>query len=82
MVTGSQPIGIQPQPRVIDFNLLREGWADYRLSDGNVLRVKLTISKVIKTGIINPDGTPQYNFVYGASSMVYTQDEYNQMTGA
>lgn len=73
---------VQPQPRVVDFTLLKEGWADYRLGDGNVLRVKLMISKVFKTGVLNPDGTPQYNFMYGATSIVYTQDEYTQMTGA
>jgi hypothetical protein len=73
--------GTQPQPRVMDFSLLKESWGDYRLSDGNVLRVKLTVSKVLKTGILNPDGTPQYNFIYGASSIVYTQDEYTQMSG-
>jgi hypothetical protein len=65
----------------MDFSLLKESWGDYRLSDGNVLRVKLTVSKVLKTGILNPDGTPQYNFIYGASSIVYTQDEYTQMSG-
>lgn len=74
--------GVQPQPRVMDFTLLKEGWADYRMGDGNVLRVKLIVSKVVKTGVLNPDGTPQYNFMYGATSIVYTQDEYAQMTGA
>lgn len=56
--------------REVEYSTVREGWAEYELDDGNKLKVKIVISRIINTGKTNPDGTPQYLFTHNVVNQV------------
>lgn len=56
--------------REVEYSTVREGWNEYELDDGNKLKVKLTVSRIINTGKENADGTPQYIFTHNVVNQV------------
>lgn len=50
----------EPAGKEVEFEIIKEGWNEYKLKDGTKLRIKLVIIKVIRTNEYNPDGTPIY----------------------
>ncbi len=48
---------------VVDFKVLREDWSNYRLADGTILKVRLVVTKVVRTYQHDPTtGEPLYVF--------------------
>ena len=47
--------------REVDFEVKREVWNKYKLSDGSILRFKVVVTKFLDTGEIDPNtGFPRY----------------------
>lgn len=75
----------KPKSRLPSFKPLEEGWCSYSLSDGNVLRIKVAMTKILlqtdEQGqtIKNPAGEPLYFFQTQNITQTLTADEYNQM---
>jgi hypothetical protein len=45
----------------MDFKALEEPWAEYKLGDGNVVKVRIVVSSVFKLATPDPiTGLPQY----------------------
>lgn len=65
-----------PTGKAIGFKPLNEEWSYYSLDDGNVLGVRVVISKVIKTGQSDPTGLPIYVFQSANVVQVLTEGEY------
>ena len=42
-----------------DFEISREGWNEYKLLDGGVIRMKTSVLQIFK--IVDDDGRPVYN---------------------
>lgn len=70
-LTASFPVG-----KALGFKPLFEQWSYYSLDDGHVLGVKVVVSKVIKTGQVDPTGLPIYVFQSTNVVQVLTQEEY------
>jgi len=50
-----------PEGEPIDFNIVKEDWNEYRLSDGTVLKVKLILTGVLRLkNQYDPIGNPVY----------------------
>ena len=77
-----QPI---PKGRLVNFKPLREGWSDFSLSDGSVLRVKVALSKVTRVQnpddsyLVSPTGEPVYILQTQNIIQVLTHAEYRQV---
>jgi len=65
-----------PKGKAIGFKPLIEEWSYYSLDDGNILGVKVVVSKVIKTEQFDATGLPVYVFHSTNVVQVLTQDEY------
>lgn len=65
-----------PTGKALGFKPLNEEWSYYSLDDGNILGVKVIVSKVIKTGQSDPTGLPVYVFQSTNVVQVLTQEEY------
>ena len=51
-------------------------WQEYHLADGNLLRMKIELLKVLSTGKKNPQtGEPIYSFQTHITSTVYTEEQ-------
>jgi len=50
-------------------------WQEYNLADGNVLRLKVELLKVLSTGQKSPVGEPVYNFQTHIVSTVFTEEQ-------
>jgi hypothetical protein len=46
----------------IDFDVVKEDWNIYKFADGGILKVRLILGKIFKTGRYNPAGEPIYSF--------------------
>lgn len=44
----------------LEFKSKVEDWNVYKLDDGSILKIKLILTKVIRTKKHNPDGSPIY----------------------
>ncbi len=64
-----------PKGKPIDFEILGEGYSEYRFGDGNFLRVRLVVKKVLKTDMKSPDGLPVYTFEFMPVSTVYSPQD-------
>ena len=50
-------------------------WQEYNLADGNMVRLKVELLKVLSTGQKNPNtGEPIYNFELHTVASVYTEE--------
>jgi len=49
-------------PHDVEFEIVKEGWNEYKLSDGARLRTKLTLGKVITSPGVPPEKALEYNF--------------------
>jgi hypothetical protein len=52
----------------LDFEPLKEGWNEYRCSDGSYVRLKTVVSKITRLEKQNPQGEPIY--VVASSNVV------------
>ena len=68
-----------PKGKAIGFKPLIEEWSYYSLDDGNILGVKVVVSKVMKTDQFDATGLPVYVFHSTNVVQVLTQDEYKAM---
>ena len=68
-----------PKGKAIGFKPLIEEWSYYSLDDGNILGVKVVVSKVMKTEQFDATGLPVYVFHSTNVVQVLTQDEYKAM---
>jgi methyl coenzyme M reductase gamma subunit len=50
-------------------------WQEYNLSDGNVLRIKTELVKVLDTGHVNELGEPIYHLQTKTISTVYLKEQ-------
>lgn len=44
----------------LEFEPLREGWNEYRCSDGSLVKLKTVVSKITRLNKQNPQGEPIY----------------------
>ena len=44
----------------MNFEAVKEEWNEYLLDDGTRLRVKLVVTKILRTNQIDPEGNPVY----------------------
>lgn len=50
-------------------------WQEYNLADGNVLRFKCELLKILDTGKKNPAGEPAYNIQTHVMVTVFTEEQ-------
>jgi len=61
--------------REVDFEVKREVWNKYKLSDGSILRLKVVVTKFLDTGETDPNtGFPRYIIAY-QNLIAVTSDE-------
>lgn len=61
--------------REVDFEVKREVWNKYKLSDGSILRFKVVVTKFLDTGETDPStGFPRYIIAY-QNLIAVTSDE-------
>ncbi|NWG08795.1 MAG: hypothetical protein HXX80_00520 [Nitrososphaerales archaeon] len=68
-----------PKGKAIGFKPLMEEWSHYSLDDGNILGVRIIVSKVMKTDQLDATGLPIYVFQSTNVVQVLTQDEYRDI---
>jgi len=49
-----------PTGKTVPFEATKEEWNEYLLDDGTRLRVKLVVTKILRTNQIDPEGNPVY----------------------
>lgn len=65
------PNGKTVSAKDVDFETVDEKWNEYKLKDGTTLRVKLTVTKVIRADDWDPNtGDPMY--IVSSSNIVRT----------
>jgi len=62
-------------PCDVEFEVVRETWNEYRLSDGAKLRTKLILGKVISPPGIPPDRAMEYSFNTQTMVIAYVPQE-------
>jgi hypothetical protein len=62
-------------PYDVDFEVVREGWNEYKLSDRTRLRTKLTLGKVISPPGMPPEKALEYNFNTQTMVVAYASQE-------
>ena len=50
-------------------------WQEYNLADGNVLRIKFEVLKVLASGQKKPNGEPIYNVEFHPTMTVFTEEQ-------
>ena len=69
-----------PKGKIIDVLSANERWNEYKLADGNLLRVKVIVTKVIKIeGQTDPQGNPTYFFQSQCVSQVLNPEEQKDL---
>jgi len=68
-----------PKGKAIGFKPLIEEWSYYSLDDGNILGVRVIVSKVMRTDQLDATGLPIYVFQSTNVVQVLTQDEYKDI---
>ena len=68
------------QPRItgklMPFEEIRGAkWQEYTLADGNLLRIKFELLKVLVTGQKKPTGEPIYNIEFHPTMVVFTEEQ-------
>ena len=71
MMTQKPPLG----GKLALFETVKEDWNEYDLADGNTLRLKTVLLKVLDTGTKNPTGEPRYNFQTHIIANVFTPEQ-------
>ncbi|MFZ0966014.1 MAG: hypothetical protein WAN82_05255 [Candidatus Bathyarchaeia archaeon] len=51
-----------PYPYDVEFEIVKEGWNEYKLSDGARLRTKLILGKVVTPPGVSPENAMEYSF--------------------
>jgi hypothetical protein len=75
MPDGTKYFGVE-----VDFEIVREDWSEYNLSDGGNLRVKNVLTRVYRledeagNQVYGPDGEPLY-YVYAGINIVTKRAE-------
>jgi len=63
----------------VDFQVVKEDWNEYKLSDGTTLKVKLVLAGVKRLKKYQPDGKPIY--VINATNVVRVVDVPEHLKG-
>lgn len=77
--------GQTPKGKFVNHKTLKEGWTYISTSDGTVIGVKVSVTKVMKlqnpdgTTILNPDGTPAYYIMSTNVLRTLSREEWNQI---
>jgi len=50
-------------------------WQEYTLADGNLLRIKFELLKVLDSGQKKPTGEPIYNIEFHPTMVVFTEEQ-------
>lgn len=45
---------------IIDFRTEKEDWNEYQLEDGTKIKLKVVVSKILRTDLVNDTGDPVY----------------------
>jgi len=69
----------RPKGKLIGFKTIDEGWTLIKLDDGNYLRIKPVVTKILKTNKTEPDGTPIYWIRSTTVVAVLTVDEVQKL---
>jgi hypothetical protein len=69
-----------PSGKAIGFKPLQEEWNYYSIDDGYVLGIKMVLTKILKTGQLDPAGNPVYIIQQTPAMQVLTQEEYRSIT--
>ena len=64
-----------PPGKLIDFETTKESWNKYILADGNSVRLKTVLIKIIRLDKLDPLGNPQYFFVTKPVAGVFLPSE-------
>jgi len=57
---GIKSSGVPAPGKPVNFEGVKEEWNEYLLEDGTRLRVKLVVTKILRTNQIDPEGNPVY----------------------
>jgi len=60
--------------KLVPFETVKEDWNEYNLADGNVLKIKVVLLKVLDTGKRNPEGEPAYKLQTHLIANVFTPE--------
>ena len=44
---------------ILPFEIKRETWNEYELPNGDLVRLKTSVQRIVDSGLKNPDGTPK-----------------------
>jgi len=77
--------GEVPRGKFVNHKTLKEGWTYISTSDGTVIGVKVSVTKVLRvqnpdgTTMMNPDGTPAY-FIFSTNVIrTLTREEWEEV---
>ncbi|HLI46873.1 MAG TPA: hypothetical protein VKU94_06755 [Geobacterales bacterium] len=80
---GEFQIPITPEDLIegedVDFQVVKEEWNEYKLSDGTTLKVKLVLAGVKRLKKYQPDGKPIY--IINATNVVRVVDVPEKLKG-
>jgi hypothetical protein len=62
-------------PYDVDFEIVKEGWNEYKLSDGAILRTKLILGKIATTPGVPPESAQEYSFNTQTMVVAYVPQE-------
>ncbi len=77
--------GAMPKGKFVNHKTLKEGWTYISTSDGMVIGVKVSVTKVVRlqnpddTPMLNPDGTPAYYIISTNVLRTLNRDEWNEI---
>lgn len=67
---------------VVPVKSTQEGWNQYLLEDGSVVKVKLVVTEVARVdGVYEPDGTPVYTTKWNVVAAVTAPQELKKLPG-
>ncbi|MEE9586140.1 MAG: hypothetical protein V3W09_04490 [Nitrososphaerales archaeon] len=77
--------GQRPSGKFVNHKALKEGWTYISTSDGMVIGVKVSVTKVVKlqspdgAPMLNPDGTPAYYIMSTNVLRTLTREEWEEV---
>ncbi len=77
--------GQRPNGKFVNHKTLKEGWSYISTSDGTVIGVKVSVTKVVKlqnpegAPLMNPDGTPAYYIMSTNVVRTLTREEWEEV---
>ena len=68
-------------PYDVEFEIIKEGWNEYKLSDGARLRTKLTLGKVATAAGVPPENAMEYGFSTQVMVIAYVPQDMKGTPG-